>query len=122
LPVVIGAEPANAHEIAAIFVTFEAKHAALDDGDTTDCVRDADAVAPRTLIILRPTIVAIRLAWPCIGRIGFGRLPGDVIVARENFRLYALLGPCLLVSVVLSLLLWLLNRSGPSATRAAGQK
>ncbi len=39
-----------------------------------------------------------------------GRLPGDIIIRRENFTLYFPLVTCLLLSVVLSLLLWLFGR------------
>lgn len=39
-----------------------------------------------------------------------GRLPGDIIIRRENFTLYFPLVTCLLLSVILSLVLWLLGR------------
>jgi hypothetical protein len=39
-----------------------------------------------------------------------GRLPGDIAVERERWRLYFPLGTSILVSVVLSLLLWLFRR------------
>lgn len=39
-----------------------------------------------------------------------GRLPGDIRIERENFSFYFPLGSCLLLSAVLSLLLWLLRR------------
>jgi hypothetical protein len=41
-----------------------------------------------------------------------GRLPGDVAVERERFRLYLPLGTSLAVSVILTLLFWLLGRRG----------
>lgn len=41
-----------------------------------------------------------------------GRLPGDVAVERDRFRLYVPITTSILVSVVLSLLLWLLGRRG----------
>jgi hypothetical protein len=40
----------------------------------------------------------------------FGRLPGDVQIDRPGFRLYAPLGSMLLVSLVLSLIAWLVRR------------
>ncbi|MFQ5927495.1 MAG: DUF2905 domain-containing protein [Terriglobia bacterium] len=39
-----------------------------------------------------------------------GRLPGDIIIRRENFTLYFPLVTCLLLSVILSLVLWLSGR------------
>jgi hypothetical protein len=41
-----------------------------------------------------------------------GRLPGDVAVERERFRLYVPITTSIVVSVVLSLLLWLFGRRG----------
>jgi len=39
-----------------------------------------------------------------------GRLPGDIRIERPNFRLYAPLTTSLIVSLVLSFLLWLFGR------------
>ena len=64
----------------------------------------------RTLIIVGLAIAALGVAWPFLGRIGLGRLPGDILISRGNVRFYAPLGTCLLISVVLSVLFWLLNR------------
>jgi DUF2905 family protein len=40
----------------------------------------------------------------------FGRLPGDIYIERERWRFYFPLGTSILLSVVLSLLVWLLSR------------
>ena len=40
----------------------------------------------------------------------FGRLPGDIDIKRENFRFYFPVTTCLFVSVVLTLLFWLLRK------------
>ncbi|RYU82876.1 DUF2905 domain-containing protein [Hymenobacter persicinus] len=40
----------------------------------------------------------------------FGRLPGDIRIARPGFRFYAPLASMLLISVVLSLVMWLIRR------------
>ena len=42
----------------------------------------------------------------------FGRLPGDIRVERPGFRLYMPLVSMLLVSVLLSLIMWLVRRLG----------
>jgi len=39
-----------------------------------------------------------------------GRLPGDITIERGNLRLYIPLASSLLVSVILSLILWIANR------------
>ncbi len=41
-----------------------------------------------------------------------GRLPGDVAIERERWRLYFPLGTSILLSVVLTLLFWLFGRRG----------
>ena len=64
----------------------------------------------RFLIVLGVTILAVGLAWPYLARLGLGRLPGDFVVQRENFTLYFPLATSLLVSALLGLILWLLNR------------
>jgi hypothetical protein len=64
----------------------------------------------RGLIIFGSVLIAIGLLWPVISKLGLGRLPGDIVIERENFRLYVPLATSLLVSIVLSLFLWLFNR------------
>ncbi len=64
----------------------------------------------RWLIILGVVLVVTGLLWPWLQKLGLGRLPGDFVIERENFRLYIPLGTSLVVSVVLSVILWLLNR------------
>ena len=41
---------------------------------------------------------------------GLGHLPGDIVIGHGNFRLYLPLGTSLLISVLLSLIVWLLGR------------
>ena len=43
-------------------------------------------------------------------RIGLGRLPGDIVIRRGSFTLYLPLVSCLILSIVLSLILWLAGR------------
>lgn len=64
----------------------------------------------RTLIIVGLAIVALGLAWPWLAKLGLGRLPGDIVIERDNFTFYAPITTGLIVSVVLSVVLWLLNR------------
>jgi hypothetical protein len=55
-------------------------------------------------------LVVAGLLWPWLGRLGLGRLPGDIVIERENFRLYLPVTTSIVVSIVLSAILWLLNR------------
>jgi Protein of unknown function (DUF2905) len=64
----------------------------------------------KTLIVLGAVLIAAGLIWLLAGRLGLGHLPGDIVIGRGNFRLYLPLGTSLLISVVLSLVFWLLGR------------
>ena len=64
----------------------------------------------RTLIVIGLVILVVGLLWPYLSRIGLGRLPGDIVIERENMTFYFPLMTCLLVSVVLSLVFWAANR------------
>ena len=64
----------------------------------------------RALIVIGLAIAAIGLLWPWIAKLGLGRLPGDIVVHRGNFTFYAPITTSILVSLVLSLVLWLMSR------------
>jgi formate hydrogenlyase subunit 3/multisubunit Na+/H+ antiporter MnhD subunit len=64
----------------------------------------------RFLITLGLAILVIGLLWPVLGKIGLGRLPGDIVIRRDNFSFYFPIVTCLLISVVFSLILRLVNR------------
>ena len=64
----------------------------------------------RTLVVLGLTLVVIGLAWPWLGKLPLGRLPGDIIIDRPSIKLYVPITTMILVSAVLSLLLWLFRR------------
>lgn len=64
----------------------------------------------RMLIVIGVTILAIGLAWPLLEKLGLGRLPGDVVIRRGNFTFYFPIMTCIVISLVLSFLYWLLNR------------
>jgi uncharacterized membrane-anchored protein len=65
---------------------------------------------PRLLIILGAVLIAIGLAWLAGQKLGLGRLPGDIVIEREGVRIYLPLMTSLIISVVLSFLLWLFTR------------
>jgi hypothetical protein len=64
----------------------------------------------RLLIGLGLLILVIGIVWPILSRIGFGRLPGDVVVERGGSTFYFPLVTCIIISIVLSALFWLFNR------------
>jgi hypothetical protein len=64
----------------------------------------------RILIAVGLALVVAGLLWPWLGRLPLGRLPGDLAIERPNVRVYVPLMTMLIVSVVVSLLLWLFRR------------
>jgi len=64
----------------------------------------------RFLTGLGLAVLLAGIAWPLISRIGLGRLPGDIVVQRGNTSFYFPLVTCLVVSLLLSAVAWLLNR------------
>lgn len=64
----------------------------------------------RLLITVGLLIALAGLLWPWITKLGLGRLPGDLRIDKPGFTLFAPFTTMLIVSVVLSLLIWLLRR------------
>jgi uncharacterized protein HemY len=64
----------------------------------------------RLLIAAGLVLLVAGIAWPLLSRIGLGRLPGDIVIQRGSTSFYFPLVTCILVSIVLSGLMWLLNR------------
>ena len=64
----------------------------------------------RFLIVLGIAILVLGLLWPYLSKLGLGRLPGDMLIERGNFTFYVPLVTCALLSVVLSVLFWVVNR------------
>jgi ribose/xylose/arabinose/galactoside ABC-type transport system permease subunit len=60
----------------------------------------------KLLITLGLIFLLLGVAWPLLSKLPFGRLPGDIYIERENFSFYFPLMTGLLVSLVLSLILW----------------
>lgn len=64
----------------------------------------------KLLIGMGLVLVGAGLLWPWLRKSGLGRLPGDFVIDRGGFRLYLPLATCLLLSLVLSVILWLLRK------------
>ena len=64
----------------------------------------------RGLILAGLVLVALGLLWPLIGRLGLGRLPGDIAIRGEHGGFYFPIVTCLLISLVLSGIFWLIGR------------
>jgi uncharacterized protein HemY len=64
----------------------------------------------RFLVGLGLVILLAGITWPLLARIGLGRLPGDIMIQRGGTSFYFPVVTCIVVSIVLSALMWLFNR------------
>ena len=64
----------------------------------------------RALIITGLVLLAAGLAWPWISKLGLGRLPGDIRIETESGGFYFPIVTCIVISIVLSLILWFFRR------------
>jgi hypothetical protein len=64
----------------------------------------------RLLLIVGVVLLVVGGALLMAEKLGLGRLPGDIVVERKGFRLYAPIATSILVSLVLTALLNLLFR------------
>jgi hypothetical protein len=64
----------------------------------------------RILITIGAILLLAGILWPWLARLGLGRLPGDIRVESESGGFYFPIVTCIVISVVLSLILWILRR------------
>lgn len=64
----------------------------------------------KTLVILGLALAVIGAVVWLLGRNGGGFLPGDVVIEWKNVKVYFPVVTCLVVSLVLSLVAWLVRR------------
>ena len=62
----------------------------------------------RVLILFGVVLVALEILLAVIPNIPLGRLPGDIFIRRDNWSLYIPLATSVIISVGLSLLLWVI--------------
>lgn len=60
----------------------------------------------RLLVVFGLLLVAVGLLWPWLAKLPWGRLSGDISIEREGFSFHFPLMTSLVVSVVVSLLMW----------------
>ena len=64
----------------------------------------------RILIFTGLILLVAGLLWPYLAKLGLGHLPGDIVFKRGNTTFYFPIVTSLVLSVVLSLVLWMLGR------------
>jgi len=64
----------------------------------------------RFFITLGVVFLVIGLIWPVIQKLGFGRLPGDIVYERDNVKFYFPIATSIVISLILSLLFWIFRK------------
>ncbi len=62
------------------------------------------------LITLGIVLIAVGVLWPVLAKLGLGSLPGDIKIERKGFTFYFPITTGILVSLVITLLLWIFRR------------
>ena len=62
------------------------------------------------LITIGIVCIVLGMAWPLLGKLGLGRLPGDIHVEKEGFNLFFPITTCIVISIVVSVILWIFRR------------
>lgn len=61
----------------------------------------------RVLILAGAVLIVIGLLWPLLGKLGLGRLPGDMAFQRGGVSFYFPVVTCLVLSILATIVLWL---------------
>jgi len=64
----------------------------------------------RILIAIGALLLLVGFLWPWLSKLGLGQLPGDIRVETETGFFYAPITTCVIISIVLSLIIWLFRR------------
>jgi hypothetical protein len=64
----------------------------------------------RALVGIGLLIVIAGVLWPWLSKVPLGRLPGDIIVDKPGFKIFAPFTTMIVLSIVLSLVLWFFRR------------
>jgi hypothetical protein len=64
----------------------------------------------RLLVAFGTVLVVAGLLWPWLKRLRLFHLPGDIVIDRPGFKFFFPITTMLIVSVVLSIIAWLMRR------------
>jgi hypothetical protein len=62
------------------------------------------------LITAGIVLIVLGIAWPLVAKLGLGNLPGDIRIERKGYTFYFPLTTGLVISIVLTLILWIFRR------------
>ena len=55
-------------------------------------------------------LVLVGIAWPWLSKLGLGQLPGDIHIERKGFHFFFPLTTGILISIVISIVIWIFRR------------
>lgn len=64
----------------------------------------------KILIIIGILVLTTGILWTWISKLPIGRLPGDIIIDKPGLKVYIPITTMILVSVIVSVILWLLRK------------
>lgn len=64
----------------------------------------------KILIVTGILFIIIGIAWQWLKNSGLGRLPGDIIIRKNNFIIYFPIITCIIISIVITIILWIFRR------------
>jgi hypothetical protein len=64
----------------------------------------------KILIATGIIIVIIGFLWPWISKLPIGKLPGDIVVDKPNFKFFFPITSMIVISLVISFIIWLIKK------------
>jgi hypothetical protein len=64
----------------------------------------------KILILIGVVVIIIGLTWPWLSKLPFGKLPGDIVVDKPNFKFFFPITSMIIVSAIVSLIAWLIRK------------
>ncbi|GIK61621.1 MAG: DUF2905 domain-containing protein [Ignavibacteriota bacterium] len=64
----------------------------------------------RTLIVIGIIILLAGLLWPWLIKLPIGKLPGDIIIDKPNFKIYIPITTMIIISLIVTLIIWLFRK------------
>ncbi len=64
----------------------------------------------RWLIALGAILILVGLCWPWLSKLGFGKLPGDIMIERNGTRFYFPVTSSIVISIIISIVLLILRK------------
>jgi len=66
--------------------------------------------AGKVLLVTAAALALLGLVLLLVGKLGLGRIPGDILIERDGLTIFIPLGSMLLLSILGSLLLYLIRQ------------